>query len=237
LSLFSLACHTPCMRKIILISVSFLLSCSSAQQRMNERNKKTVTSGNSGATSVRSSVVANRNQEQQDRARILAKKQDYVKSGQTQTQAALPVFARPQSANQNLTTPAPLFAKGNESESVLYQDVTVHYQSNDLFGFQNRARSYLKRFPTAEHRDDVLYMVGVMALAEHHYGEALANLSRILQDHPEGRKAPAALFAKGIVLQRMNLKGESKQALNSVLTKFPGSPESMRAQAELKMMR
>jgi TolA-binding protein len=80
-------------------------------------------------------------------------------------------------------------------------------------------------------------MKGLFELAERNYGEALSVMNRLLQNYPNGRKAPAAMFAKGILYKRLNLMAEAKETLQNVSSHYPGSPESMRAKSEMRILK
>ena len=137
-------------------------------------------------------------------------------------------------------TPDSIIASSNfqkMSDGQLFAEIIDRYQAHDLWGFELRARAYLGKFSHGDRRDEIYYMKGLMELGEKNYGEALAQFNRVLRDHPNGKKAPAALFAKGVTFKKMNLIREAKLALTEVQNRFPGSPESMRASAELKVIK
>ena len=123
------------------------------------------------------------------------------------------------------------------SDGQLFAEMSDRYQAQDRWGFEVRYRLFVRKYPMNGRIDEAHYMKGLMELAERNYGVALASLNKILKEHPHGKKAPAALFAKGIVYKKMNLKKESKKVLSEVGKQYPGSPESLRAQNELKLLR
>jgi hypothetical protein len=123
------------------------------------------------------------------------------------------------------------------SEGQLLAEIRDRYQANDRIGFQNRSMAFLSRFPNGDSRDEVLYLKGMLELMDKNYGVSLVQFNTILRDHPNGRRAPSAMFAKGILYRRMNLLNESRQTLGKVLAQFPGSPESVRAKMELRVIR
>jgi TolA-binding protein len=122
-------------------------------------------------------------------------------------------------------------------EGQLFAEIVDRYEARDQWGFEARAKAFMSKFTNSDRRDEVVYFKGLMELGEKNYGLALTQFNRILRDHPNGKKAPSAMFAKGVTYKRMNLLHESKQALADVTRFFPGSPEAMRAKVELKILR
>lgn len=123
------------------------------------------------------------------------------------------------------------------SEGQLLAELTDRYHSQDRWAFDVRYRLFTKKFPKSTRIDDAYYMKGILELAERNYGVALVSFNKILKVHPYGKKAPSAMFAKAIVFKRMNLKKESRTVLAEIGAKYPGSPESLRAKTELKILK
>ena len=74
-----------------------------------------------------------------------------------------------------------------------------------------------------------------MALQNRSYPEALRDFQKISKNYPNSNKAVSAQFSKAITYKRLNLPAESKRVFKEVMAKYPGSPESFRAEAELKL--
>ena len=78
-------------------------------------------------------------------------------------------------------------------------------------------------------------MAGLLNVTNRNYGRALKSFDAILVNDPKGSQASKALFAKAIVYKKMNLPGPSKDILQKVQARYPGSVESQRASLELKI--
>jgi TolA-binding protein len=124
-----------------------------------------------------------------------------------------------------------------ENDVALYSEIVGAYQADDEVGLKSRTQNLLNRFPHSNYADNALYLVGRMAMDHKNYGEALKYFSKVLQDYPNGNKAVSAEFAKGIAYERMKLPKFAKDVLNEVQKKYPGSPESFRAENELKLIK
>jgi TolA-binding protein len=235
--------------------ISFLLvGCSTPQQKSASNLAADGTSAENNRYDQRAQQIKarqERDQDQKDRQMVL---QSHIQNAQNAQNANSPTQrpaqtmdmrslaastrVLPQKAGKIETTPGKVLDLANKMpEGQLYAEILDRYEAHDLIGLESRSKVFLGKFTNSERRDDVMYMQGLMELGERNYGVALTQFNKILRDHPEGRKAPSALFAKGITFERMNLKREAKQALAKVIDLFPGSPEALRASTEVKMIK
>lgn len=123
------------------------------------------------------------------------------------------------------------------SDIQLYAQIVGAYESRDEINFKSRMQSFIHQFPQSPYADNVLYLAGMMAVNNLNYPEAVRFFSRVEKDYPNSDKVTAAVFAKGMTYKKMNLESFSKQILTHVKSNFPGSPESFRAEVELKMIK
>jgi TolA-binding protein len=123
------------------------------------------------------------------------------------------------------------------SDIQLYAQIVGAYDSRDEISFKSRMQSFMHRFPHSPYADNVLYLAGMMAVNNVNYPEAVRFFSRVEKEYPTSDKVTAATFAKGMTYKKMNLESFAKQILTQVKSKFPGSPESFRAEVELKMIK
>lgn len=124
-----------------------------------------------------------------------------------------------------------------ESDTTLYAEMVGAYQRDDEIGFKSRLQSLLSRFPQSPYADNALFIAGRMAVDHGNYAEAIRYFGRIEREYPRSNRVVAAKFAKAMTYKKMNLPEFSRRNLAEVRSKFPGSPESFRADAELKMMK
>lgn len=165
-----------------------------------------------------SKVISQKDQEKKDQALVLAKKRELSRKP---TMVIPPILAKSSAAN----------------EQVLYSEILSNFDNNNEIGFRARYQMFMSKYAQSRLADEVLYLSGTMALANKNYGLALSDLNKILTKYPNSNKASAALFAKGIVLKRMNLTENARTALLDVTKKYKGSPEALRAQTELKILK
>ncbi|WII73752.1 hypothetical protein QJS83_07665 [Bdellovibrio sp. 22V] len=122
-----------------------------------------------------------------------------------------------------------------ENDITLYAEMVSAYNNDDEIAFKSRLQSLLTRFPQSSYADNALFLAGRMAVDHSNYAEAVKHFAQIEQKYPRSNKVVAAKFAKAMTYKRMNLPDFAKRALKEVRAKYPGSPESFRADAELRM--
>ncbi len=123
------------------------------------------------------------------------------------------------------------------SEEDLYSQIIERYRRNDILGLHTRARLFHKKFPRSVHADNVLYLCGLNELQNREFGPSIKFFNRILKEYPRSSKVVSAKFAKAMAYKKMNLPGISSGLLKEVAKSYKGSPESLRAAQELKMLR
>ncbi|MNJ94616.1 tol-pal system protein YbgF [compost metagenome] len=122
-----------------------------------------------------------------------------------------------------------------ESDMALYAEMLSAYDKNDEIAFKSRLQSLITRFPKSVYADNALFLAGRRALDGGNYPEAVKYFSRVEKEYPRSSRVPAARFAKAMTYKKMNLPTFSRKILAEVRAKYPGSPESFRADSELKL--
>ncbi|UOF01652.1 tetratricopeptide repeat protein [Bdellovibrio reynosensis] len=124
-----------------------------------------------------------------------------------------------------------------ENDINLYAEMVSAYQNDDEIGFKSRLQSLLSRFPQSSYADNALFLAGRMAVDHNNYAEAVKYFTEIEKKYSSSNKVVAAKFAKAMTYKKMNLPNFAMNTLKEVRAKYPGSPESFRADAELKLMK
>jgi TolA-binding protein len=119
----------------------------------------------------------------------------------------------------------------------VYEKIIEKYRGNDLKALEAYMNLLLIKYPQSHFADNALYLQGMLAFSIKSYAKSLEAFQKIIKLYPNGNKAVSALFAKGILYKKLNLKTESENVLSNVKVKYPGSPESLRADAEIKILK
>jgi TolA-binding protein len=168
---------------------------------------------------VTCAALASANQDSRDMALVLKKK-----------------------ADMNMRPSVILDAHGQDSfrgigQQALYEELLTAYDRNDELSFVARYQGFMGRFSNGPLADDATYLMGLFYYGQKNYGSALKSYNQVIRKYPSGNKVAAALFAKGILLKKMSLTEQAQNSFKAVTKRFPGSPESVRAQSELKILR
>lgn len=121
-------------------------------------------------------------------------------------------------------------------EEDLYAEIITAYRNNNNLAMKSNSQTFLKRFKQSHFADNVIYLQGKMALQNKNYAEALRHFQKVTKGYPYGNKVVSAEFSKGVTYKQLNLVPEAKKVFKEVISKYPGSPESFRAEAELKLL-
>lgn len=124
-----------------------------------------------------------------------------------------------------------------ESDMALYAEMVGASERNDEIAFKSRLQSLLTRFPHSAYADNALFLAGRMAVDNGNYAQAIKYFSQIEKDYGKSNKVVAAKFAKAMTYKKMNLPEFALRSLKEVRARYPGSPESFRADAELKIIK
>jgi TolA-binding protein len=236
------ACHTLCMTKLIyflaIASLSVLPACAS---------KKT-TPRNPGAVVKTPKVLELERKQKEheealqdlkDRNQVLSKKAQMnpnsVAAKSSNNNMGVLLQARPQ--NKRIEMSAPNVDNKSLSEKDLYAEVLGSYERNNMIAFASRFQAFQQRFAKSSLMDDAIHLAGLMALSNRDYGQALKHFNQVLKKYPLSNKASASMYAKGITLKKMNLTDESRQVFAKVRQAYPGGPEALRAETELKLLK
>lgn len=124
-----------------------------------------------------------------------------------------------------------------EGEEILYTRVLEHYRKGDIEELQKLANRLVKLFPHSVYCDNALYFTGLAMIEKGVYGPAIKIFDRIEEQYPLGNKRAAAIYAKSAVYKKLNLPQLSQMMLEKVVRVYPGTPEALRAQMELKQLK
>lgn len=145
--------------------------------------------------------------------------------------------ARASSGQQSLLVELTGKDVSQESDMALYAEMVSAYQRDDEVSFNSRLQSLMTRFPKSIYADNALFLAGRFAVDHQNYPQAVKYFGRVEKEYPRSSRVPAARFAKAMTYKKMNLPDFAKRSLQDVRSRYPGSPESFRADSELKLIK
>jgi TolA-binding protein len=125
----------------------------------------------------------------------------------------------------------------DHSEGRLYSLLLKNYEKNDEVEFNKNLKTYLKKYGQHYRADEVLFMAGHLAANNKNYGSAIRYFNQVLRDYPYSNKTVSSLSGKAQTLKNMNLNDLAKDVYQSIVIRYPGSPEALNAQQQIKTIR
>ena len=143
--------------------------------------------------------------------------------------ATPPMQSQPSQKRQKLGASMP------EGEKAIYLRLVEAYRKADVAQTYKFRDLMLKNYPRSIYADNALYLSGLLDYQRGRTAEAVKNFGELAKRYPSGNKVPAALYAKSMAYNKLNIPQLSKQILLDITKRFPGSPESQRAWMDLRL--
>lgn len=122
-----------------------------------------------------------------------------------------------------------------EGDRLVYSRLVQAYRKSDLIEVLKQRNILQKNFPKSVHLDNAFYLSGMLEFQNNRIGESVRSFGVVSNSFRKSNKRAAALFAKGVAYQRLNLQPQAKRVWKSVIQDYPGSPEAQRAWMHLRM--
>ncbi len=214
---------------ICLLGTFLNIGCVTSRQKNSAKSNRSSEASTAGLKPSRMSPEEK--QDKKDRDLVMKKKSELT---------GVNISAAPQKKGESLSViPSKIIGSdlSGLNETELYNHLFLAYEKNDQLAFNSALALFIKKYPQSVRADDALYLAGLNAVASHDYGTALKHFNRVLKEYSYSNKAPSALFAKAAVLKKMEMIPNSQEAFKQVLLRYPQSPESERAQVELRLFK
>jgi tol-pal system protein YbgF len=128
---------------------------------------------------------------------------------------------------------APPPAMAPISADTLYQNALRDYTSGNYALAQQEFSDYIKNFPSNDLASNSQFYLGEIAYAQNDFPTAITAYENVLMNFPKSFKAAASLLKKGMAELELGQKASGVRDLRAVVSRYPGSDESRRAQAKL----
>lgn len=122
------------------------------------------------------------------------------------------------------------------SDVDLYAEIVAAYQSHDEVGLRTRLQKFMVRHAKSPFADNALYLAGRQALDKKNYSEAIKYFHRVVSEYPRSNRVVSSQFAKAMAYKKMNLEPQARRVFRDIMRKYPGSPESFRADSEMRLL-
>jgi len=117
---------------------------------------------------------------------------------------------------------------------VLYNNALRDYTAGKYDLASQEFTEFLKFYPNTDLAGNSQFYLADILYRQGNYKEAILAYDVVLEQYPEGNKAPAAQLKKGFSLLEMGQRAQGTRELNSLLTRYPQSMEAQQARERLK---
>ncbi len=163
------------------------------------------------------------------------------------TQAAMPAPAPPVQAAAAAAASAPGSSDaeaaagtqptaGGAGSTDLYRQAYADYARGNPDRALMELNDFIRLHPGDDLADDAEFLAGEVYFSQGKYPESVAAYDRLLKEHADGDKAPAAYLKKGLALLEMNRTADAVIQLQHVVTSYPKSDEARVARERLKAL-
>ena len=95
-------------------------------------------------------------------------------------------------------------------------------------------QSFLQKYPSTDFASNAQYWLGECYYTKSDLPNALDSFNKVVELYPKGKKVPDALLKIGYTLLAMNEPQKARNALASLIERFPDSPAADKGREKLK---
>ncbi len=114
-----------------------------------------------------------------------------------------------------------------------YEAAMAIYKSGQPERAQAAFDDFARRHPRHDYADNALYWKGEAAYDQHHYADALASFTEVVERYGGGNKAPDALLKIGLCYRQLGDLPNAKDVLVELIAAYPGERASDIARVKL----
>ncbi|MEK7772767.1 MAG: tol-pal system protein YbgF [Deltaproteobacteria bacterium] len=131
--------------------------------------------------------------------------------------------AESQGKKEARTDPDALYARG-------YSEI----ESRDFPAAMETFKGFLAEYPAHKYAGNAQYWIAEIYYARGEWDRAILEFDKVIKNHPGSEKAAAALLKQGLSFENLGSKKEARVLLESVMERFPKSPEAALAKKRLR---
>ncbi len=124
--------------------------------------------------------------------------------------------------------------KSKSSDYALYQKAMILGIQNKLSEKAGALQKIFDKYPKSVYFDDALYEAGNASMLAGDNAKALTNFGKLINDFPSSSYVKKAMLGEALVYFNNHEDDKAKATYKSVVEKYPNTPESREALAQLK---
>jgi tol-pal system protein YbgF len=114
-----------------------------------------------------------------------------------------------------------------------YEAAMTTYRSGEVVEAEQLFDAFARAYPRHDYADNALYWKGEAAYDQHHYADALAAFTAVVERYGGGNKAPDALLKIGLSYDRLGDRANARDVLTQLIAAYPQAQASDIARAKL----
>ena len=114
-----------------------------------------------------------------------------------------------------------------------YEAAMAIYESGQVQRAEAAFAAFARKHPRHDYADNALYWKGEAAYDQHHYGDALAAFTEVVERYGGGNKAPDALLKIGLCYRQLGDLPNARDVLTELVAAYPGERASDIARVKL----
>ena len=118
----------------------------------------------------------------------------------------------------------------------LYNNSLRDYNAAKYVLAQQEFGDYVKFYGTTDLAGNAFFYLGEIAYRNGDFPSAIANYDKVMEQFPGGNKAAPAQLKKGYALLESGQKQEGTKELQSLINRYPRSPEAAQARERLRKL-
>lgn len=143
--------------------------------------------------------------------------------------------AGPAEAGPAASVPAPaaITAQEQKDYDAAFNLLKQGHYDRAIKGF----RDFLENYPQSPLRDNARYWLAEAYYVKRDFRKALAEFTRLVNDHPGSAKLPDAMLRIGYCHYELGEWALAREGLNRVIARYPGQPAAKSAEQRLAKMK
>lgn len=138
----------------------------------------------------------------------------------------------PEGTSQTPASGGPINVSHERVYEMSYADYTGGQYDLAITGFE----AYIKQFPTSPLADEAQLNIGNSYYGAGRFQEAVTALQKVISDYPEADSVSPAYYKLGQSYERLNQPDLARKAYETLMQRFPNSPENFLAKQALDRM-
>jgi tol-pal system protein YbgF len=148
------------------------------------------------------------------------------------------------SANSSMNSPSAgtperspeLSELSEKSEAELYGEGKRAFDNNQTESAKKIFQVFLEKYPKSPEADNAQFWLAESFFRDKWYEKAILEYQKVIENYPKGNKVTDSLWKQGLAFLNYGDKANARLIWETLVKKFPGSPQAQMASQKLKSL-